>query len=330
MKRREFITLLGGAAAASSNLWSFAARAQQSALPVIGFLGSTSSGKYGQRLARFRLGLKEAGYVEDQNVAVQYRWADDDYKMLPALAADLVRRQVAVIVAGDGPAVPAVKAATSTIPVVFQTGYDPVQFGLVASLNRPGGNLTGVTVLTVELMPKLLELLHEVAPTASVIALLLNPTNANAETQVRILQASASGFGLQLHVLHATTESEIDSAFATLVKLRAGGLVLGTDTFINSRSEQIATLALRYAVPAISQFREFAMAGGLMSYGSDITDSYHLVGNYTGRILKGEKPADLPVQQSTNVELYINQKTAKALGLTVPQALLSRADEVIE
>src|ERR1039458_9377999 len=193
--------------------------------------------------------------------------------MLPALAADLVRRQVAVIVAGDGPAVPAVKAATSTIPVVFQTGYDPVQFGLVASLNRPGGNLTGVTVLTVELMPKLLELLHEVAPTASVIALLLNPTNANAETQVRILQASASGFGLQLHVLHATTESEIDSAFATLVKLRAGGLVLGTDTFINSRSEQIATLALRYAVPAISQFREFAMAGGLMSYGSDITDS---------------------------------------------------------
>jgi putative ABC transport system substrate-binding protein len=326
MSRREFITLLGGAAVA----WPLAARAQQPAMPVVGFLGSTSSGKYGQRLAMFRQGLKEAGYVEDQNVTVQYRWADDDYKMLPALAADLVRRQVAVIVAGDGPTVPVVKAATSTIPVVFQTGYDPVQFGLVASLNRPGGNLTGVSVLTVELMPKLLELLHEAAPTASVIALLLNPTNANAETQARDLKASASGFGLQLHVLHATTESEIDSAFATLVKLRAGGLVLGTDTFITSQSEQIATLALRYAMPAIYQFREFALAGGLMSYGADIADSYRQVGNYTGRILKGEKPADLPVQQSTKVELYINQKTAKALGLTVPQALLSRADEVIE
>jgi putative ABC transport system substrate-binding protein len=325
MQRREFITLIGGAAASLP----LAARGQQP-MPVIGFLGSTSRDEYGQRLARFRQGLKEAGYVEDQNLAVQYRWADADYKMLPTLAADLVSRQVAVIVAGDGPTVPAVKAATSTIPVVFQTGYDPVQFGLVTSLNKPGGNLTGVTVLAVELGPKLLELLHEVEPTASGIALLLNQTNPNAETQARDLQASAGGLGMQLRVLYASAESEIDSAFATFVKLRAGGLVLGTDTFFTSRSGQIAALALRYAVPAISQYREFAVAGGLMSYGANITDAYRQVGVYTGRILRGEKPADLPVQQSTKVELVINLKTAKALGLNIPLPLIGRADEVIE
>lgn len=325
MRRRQFITLLGGAAAA----WPVAARAQQPAMPVIGFFNSGSPNGYAPMLAAFRQGLKETGYVEGQNVAIEYRWADGQYDRVPAMVAELVRLQVAVIVANT-PGNLAAKAATTTIPIVFSTAGDPVQMGLVASLNRPGGNLTGVTSSSVEIMPKRLELTHELVPTATIIAGLVNPTNANIETQMRDLQAAARTLGLQLHVLHASTEREFDTVFATLVQLRAGGLVIGTDSFFNSHSEHLAGLALRHAVPTIYQYREFAAAGGLMSYGTDITDAYRLTGVYTGRILKGAKPAELPVQQSVKVELIINLKTAKTLGLMVPPRLLLRADEVIE
>jgi putative tryptophan/tyrosine transport system substrate-binding protein len=326
VRRREFIAVLGGMAAA----WPLMARAQQPAMPVIGFLGSASPEPYAPMVAAFRQGLKEKGYVEGQTVAIEYRWANAQYDRVPALAAELASRQVAVIVANT-PGVHAVKAAVTTIPIVFTTGGDPVQSGLVASLNRPGGNVTGVTTLNVEVAPKRLQWAHELVPTATSIAVLVNPTNPNTETELRDLQSAARALALQLHVLHASTERDFNTAFSTLPQLRAGALVIsGTDTFLISRSEQLAAMTLRHAVPAIFQFREFAAAGGLMSYGGNVTDSYRQAGIYAGRILKGEKPADLPVQQSTKVELVINLKTAKALGLSVPTSLLLRADEVIE
>jgi putative ABC transport system substrate-binding protein len=325
--RRQFITLLGGAAA-----WPLAANAQQP-MPVVGFLSSASPGAYPATayLAGFRQGLKESGFVEGQNVAVAYHWAEERFDRLPALAADLVRRQVAVIVAGGTPALLAAKAATTTIPIIFSTTVDPVEAGFVASLNRPGGNLTGWTILNVELGPKQLEWLHELVPTASSIALLVNAANpVLAEPTTKNVQAAASTLGLQLHVLNASTDLEIDAAFARLVQLDAGGLVIGPDNFFNSRSEQLAALALRHQIPAIYQYHEFVAAGGVMSYGGSLADAYRLVGAYSGRVLKGEKPGDLPVQQPTKIGLAINLKTAKALSLTVPPNLLATADEVIE
>jgi putative ABC transport system substrate-binding protein len=293
-------------------------------------LNGASPAEYARFVAAFHQGLKEAGYVEGQNVAIEYRWAQGQYDRLPALAADLVRRQVAVIAVGTNPAAPAAKAATATIPIVFTTALDPVQAGLVASLNRPGGNLTGVAALTIELGPKALEVLHELVPTATVFALLVNPTNPGAEPLSRDMQTAARPLGLQLHVLHASNERDLDTVFATLLQLRAGGLVISTDGFFNTKSEQLATLTLRHALPAIFPYREFAVSGGLMSYGVSNRDLYRLVGVYSGRILKGEKPADMPVQQPTKIEFVINLKTARALGLTFPITLLGRADEVIE
>jgi len=327
MRRRDFIALLGSTVAA----WPLAAGAQQPAMPVVGVLGATSANGFAAQLAAFRRGLSEAGVVEGRDAAIEYRWADDQYERLPELAADLVRRQVAVIATiGGNAASVAARAATKTIPIVFHGSVDPVEAGFVASLNRPGGNMTGVVSLNVDTGQKRLELLHELVPTANTIALLLNPTNAVAETQSNDLLAAARTLGLELYVLHASTEGEFEPAFARLMQLRAGGLVIGTDGFLVSRSERLAALTLRHALPTIFQYRAFAEAGGLMSYGGSVTDSYRLSGVYTGRILKGEKPADLPVQQATKVELIINLKTARALGLTVPLPLLGRADEVIE
>jgi putative ABC transport system substrate-binding protein len=324
--RRDFISLIGGAAASP-----LAARAQQSAVPVIGFLGSASPGPFAQFLSAFKLGLMEAGYVEGTNVLIEYRWAEDQYDQLPTLAADLIRRRVVMVVAGGNAAVLAAKVATTTIPILFTTGSDPVQLGFVASLARPGGNMTGATVLAAELGPKRLELLHELVPTADVVGLLVNPTNPTiAEPTTREVQAAARTLGLQIQVLHASTETGFDAVFATLVQLRAGGLVIGGDNLFNGRSERLGALALRNAIPTIYQFHDFAAAGGLISYGGSLAAAYRQVGIYAARILKGEKPADLPVQQSSRVELIINLKTAKALGLTVPLSLLGRADEVIE
>jgi putative ABC transport system substrate-binding protein len=328
MKRREFITLLGGAAAS----WPLAARAQQPAVPVIGVISAEWPDQFTDRLRAFHNGLRETGYVEGRNVAIEYRWAEGRNDRLAALAAELVRRQVAAIVAaGSTPAALVARAATTTIPIVFYIGADPVKEGLVTSLSRPEGNVTGVVTLNVEVAAKRLELLHELVPTATIVALLVNPTNPTlAETITRDLEVAARTLGVQLHVLHASSEREIDTAFATLVELRAGALVIGADAFFNSRSEQLAALTLHHAVPAIYQYREFVSAGGLMSYGSTVADTYRPLGVLTGRILKGEKPAELPVQQATKVELIINMKTAKALGITVPLPLSGRADEVIE
>jgi putative ABC transport system substrate-binding protein len=328
MKRRDFITLLGGAAAA----WPLAARAQQPAIPVIGFLSSYSPNPFGQRLLEaFRQGLTETGYVAGRNVTIESRWADGEYDRLPALAADLVHRQVAVIAATAGNASAlAAKAATATTPIVFETAGDPVATGLVASLNRPGGNFTGVTSLNSEVGPKRMELLHELVPTATTIALLVRPVGPNVEATTRVMQPAARALGLQLREISASTESDFDAAFATLAEIRAGALMMGIDAYFISRSEQLAALTVRHAVPAIYTFREFAAAGGLASYGGSLPESYRLVGVQVGHILRGEKPATLPIQQATKVELVINLKTAKALGLKVPLTLLGRADEVIE
>jgi putative ABC transport system substrate-binding protein len=310
-------------------VWPLAARAQQ-AMPVIGFLNVASPEGYALYAAAFRAGLKEAGYIEGQNVAIEYRWAEGHYDRLPDMTADLVRRQVSVIVANT-PANLAAKKATDTIPIVFTTASDPVQIGLVPNLSRPGGNVTGVTQLNVEIGPKRLELAHELMPAATAVAFLVNPNDpSRAETLTKDAQAAAVPLGLRLHVLRAGTDAEIDAAFAGFAQLKAGVLVIGADALFNGKSQLLAELSLRYAVPAIYQYNEFANAGGLMSYGGSIKESYRWAGVYAGRILKGAKPADLPVQQSTTVELIVNLKTAKALGITVPLSLLGRADQIIE
>ena len=327
IERRKFLATLGGAAAA----WPLAARAQQAAVPVVGVLSAEWSNLLSNRLRAFHDGLRETGYVEGRNLAIEYRWAEGRNDRLPALAAELVGRQVTVIVSTSTPAVLAAQTATTTIPIVFFVAADPVQLGLVTSLSRPGGNLTGVVTLNVEVAAKRLELLHELVPTATIVTLLVNPAStALAETITRELEAAARTLGLRFHVLHASSERELDTAFATLVQLRAGALVIGADPLFNSRSEQLAELTIRHRVPAIYQFREFVSAGGLMAYGSTVLDTYRPPGVYTGRILKGEKPGDLPVLQPTKFELVINLKTAKALGLEIPPTLLARADEVIE
>src|SRR5450631_272428 len=319
MKRREFITLFGGVAAT----WPLAVRAQQPAMPVIGFLNAESAKGYARPLAAFLKGLGESGYVDGHNVMIEYRWAEGQNDRLPAMAADLVHRQVTVIAATTTPAALAAKAATAKIPIVFESATDPVRFGLVASLSRPGGNVTGVTQTNAEVAPKLLEMLHEMLPTARVVGLLVNPAGGDlAADQTKDFLSAAQTLGVELHVLNASTNGDIDAAFASLTQLRAGGLVISTDPFFTSRSEQLAMLAASHAMPAAYKGRDFAAAGGLLSYGTDIVATFHLAGTYTGRILKGEKPADLPVQQASKVELIVNLKTAKSLGINVPNTLI--------
>jgi len=329
MRRRKLIFLLGGAAAA----WPLAVRAQLKAMPVIGVLSTGSSdpsSTFAPLMAAFRQGLSESGYVEGQNVAIEYRWAEGHYDRLPALAADLVDRKVDLIMASSPPSALAAKSATSTIPIVFRGGAEAVELGLVASLARPGGNLTGVSLLVDQLAPKRLELLSELVPQAGVIGLLVNPNNPSAERLIKDAQEAARAKGGRLIILKAGSASEIDTAFATFLPLRAGALVVSADPFLSSQREQLVALASRHAVPTIYAWREFAASGGLISYGPSLPAAYRMVGVYAGKILKGAKPADLPVQQPTKFELVINLKTAKALGLKVPQSLLGRADEVIE
>ena len=326
MKRREFLTVLGGSAA-----WPLVASAQRPALPVIGFLGSSSPEPIAHFVAAFRRGLGESGYVEGRNVVIEYRWADNHYDRLSGMAAELVRQQVAVIVASGGP-VPAVtaKAATSTIPIVFTATSDPVQLGLVSSFNRPGGNVTGSAMFTVELEPKRIEMLRELVPKARLIGALVNPDRTDSEIQSRAVSDAARVLGLSALVLRVNREDDLEQAFGTLVQKQAGGLVVGADPFFQNRRVQVVALAARYAVPAIYMTRDFVTVGGLASYGPSITEGYRQAGIYTGRILKGDKPADLPVVQPTKIDLVINLKTAKFLGLEVPTTLLVRADEVIE
>jgi ABC-type uncharacterized transport system substrate-binding protein len=327
MKRREFITLIGGAAATRP----FAALAQQAAMPVIGYISAHSPEVGEPRAAAFRQGLQEVGYVVGQNVAIEYHWAEQQIDRLPAMAADLVKRRVTVIAAVTTQAVLAVQAATSTIPIVFESGSDPVRLGLVATLNRPGGNITGATAVNIEVGPKRLELSHELLPTAGVMAFLVNPADrALAQSQVREMLSAARDRKLELHVLNARSESDFDAVFADIKRLRVGGLVIGADSVLLGGLKKLAALTVRHAVPAISQYRDFVAAGGLMSYGSDALDSYRLAGVYTGRVLKGENPAELPVAQATKFELVINLKTAKALSISVPPPMQARADEMIE
>jgi putative tryptophan/tyrosine transport system substrate-binding protein len=325
MRRREFIGLLAGGAVARP----ITARGQQPALPVIGFLSSESSDLYARFVRSFRQGLEDRGYVEGRTVAIEYRWADGQYARLPALAADLLSRRVALIVANP-PAVLPAKNATSTTPIVFTTSLDPVQAGIVPSLNRPGGNLTGITSLNVEVEPKRLELLHEMLPAVRIVAALVNPAGPNADTESKNLQAAARTLGVELHILHASTEDGFDRAFADIARLGAGALLVASDPLFLGRGDRLGALSLGHHIPAIWQGREFVEAGGLMSYGTNIVSIYRQLGVLAGRILKGESPADLPVQQVTNIELIINMKTAAALGLTFPLTLLGRADQVVE
>ena len=326
MRRRDFIILLSGAVT-----WPFTARAQQPAMPVVGYLSATSRDGGEERAAAFRRGLQESGYVEGQNVAIEYRWADEQVDRLPGMAADLIKRHVTVIATGTTPAVLAAQAATTAIPIVFEVGSDPVRLGLVTNLNRPGGNVTGVTSLIVEVAPKRLELLHELLPPVKVMALLVNPDDrALAQAEARETLSAARNRGIELHVLNVRREGDFDAVFADIKRLRVGGLVIGPGSVFVGSVDKLAALTVRHAVPAIWQFRSFPAAGGLMSYGSDILDSYRLAGVYTGRVLKGENPAELPVVQATKFELVINLKTAKALGITVPNTLIGRADELIK
>ena len=328
MRRREVLGVLGSAAAA----WPLVARAQQPVtMPVIGYLGAESPAVFASRVRAFRQGLGETGYVEGRNVAIEFRWAEGQHSRLSALAAELVGRPVAVIVApGGAPAALAAKSVTTTIPIVFEMGADPLAIGLVETLKRPGANLTGVTSLNVQVTPKRLEMLHEVVPEAAVIAVLLNPTSPTTGSQLKNLQAAADALGVRLHILHASTQRDFAAVFETLAQVRPGGLVVASDTFFATHAEQLAALTVRHAMPAIHQSRDFAVAGGLMSYAGSFVESHRQAGIQTGRVLKGDKPADLPVHQVTKVELIVNLKTTKALGLTMPLPLLGRADEVIE
>ena len=327
MRRRKFIVLAGGAAA----LWPLAARAQQPATPVIGFLSSVSPQPFANYVAGFRAGLKEAGYIDGQNVTIEFRWAEGHYDRLPEMAADLVRHKVTVLVSTGGePSVLAAKAATTTIPIVFTTGVDPIRAGFVSSLSRPGGNITGVYLFTSTIESKRLGLLRALVPGVQLIAVLLNPNRQDYTRQKGDVEEAARTIGQQIHLLSASNESEIDAAFATATQLRVGALLVGADPFLNSQRDKIIALAARYAIPAIYEQREHALAGGLMSYGTNISDGYRQAGVYAGRILKGEKPGDLPVVQSVRFELVINLKTAKALGIEVPPNLSAEADEIIE
>jgi len=324
VRRRDFIKVIAGSAAA----WPLAVPAQQSSMPVIGFLSTKAPDDTPHLLSAFRQGLKDTGFVEGQNVAIEYRFANNQNERLSALTADLVSRQVAVIFVPSTPAAVIAKRATATIPIIFEIGGDPIRLGLVNRLDRPGGNVTGVSQLNNEVAPKRLELLHEIVPKATVMGYLVNPADPNVETTD--VQAAAGKFGIELHVLKASAERDLDEVFAKLAQLRAGGLVIGASSFFIARQEQLAALSVRHAVPAVFENRQFAVAGGLMSYGSSLSDAYRLAGVYTARILKGEKPSELPVQQTTKIEMYINLTSAKALGLTVPPALWARADEMIE
>jgi putative ABC transport system substrate-binding protein len=327
VRRRDFIMLLGGAAAS----WPLTARAQQPAMPVVGILGSVSPGPYSRFIEAIRQGLREAGYVEGRNVRIEYRWADGQYDRLTQLATELVDRGVAVIIlVGGGPTTAAATAATATIPIVFNTGEDPVKTGAVAALNRPGGNATGVSLLTVAMEAKRLQLLHELVPTAAIVAIIVNPNNPQADQQLQELQAAARMLGIQVEAFKAGTPNEIDTAFANVVQRRAGALHMAGDAFFNTRREQFIVLSARHVLPTVFSLREFPAAGGLMSYGPSLADAYRQQGIYAGRILKGEKPAEMPVQQAVKVELVINLQTAKTLGLSIPLPLLGRADEVIE